>query len=61
MSRQIRLEDHVYERIESKKRDDESFGEAVERLIDEKSSLDPRDTLDEQQAEEIRDAVETYR
>ncbi|MFB6074869.1 MAG: antitoxin VapB family protein, partial [Haloarculaceae archaeon] len=31
MSHQVRLEDHVYERIKANKRDDESFSDAVER------------------------------
>lgn len=58
MSHQIRLEDHVYERIEANKRDDESFSEAVERLIGGHSLRDLRDVFDEDQVAEMRDAIE---
>lgn len=33
MTQQIRLDDHVYEQIKANKRADESFSDAVERLI----------------------------
>jgi predicted CopG family antitoxin len=42
MSHQIRLEDDVYERIKANKRDDESFSDAVARLIVGRSLCDPR-------------------
>lgn len=58
MSHQIRLEDHVYERIKANKRDDESFSEAVERLIGGHSLRDLRDVFDEEQVDEMRDAIE---
>ena len=29
----VRIEDDVYERIKAKKRDDETFSEAIERLV----------------------------
>jgi predicted CopG family antitoxin len=32
MSHQVRLDDDVYEHIKSRKRDDETFSEAIERL-----------------------------
>ena len=59
MSRQVRLEKHVYERIESNKLDDESFSEAVERLIGGRSLRELRDVFDDQQVEEMRAAIET--
>jgi predicted CopG family antitoxin len=58
MSHQVRLEDHVYERIKANKRDDESFSEAVERLIGGHSLRDLRDVFDEEQVDEMRDAIE---
>ncbi|MFB6152025.1 MAG: antitoxin VapB family protein [Haloarculaceae archaeon] len=57
MSRQIRLEDHVYERIKANKRDDESFSEAVERLIGGRSLRDLRDVFDDGQVSEMREAI----
>jgi predicted CopG family antitoxin len=58
MSHQVRLEDHVYERIKANKRDDESFSEAVERLIGGRSLRDLRDVFDGDQITEMRDAIE---
>jgi predicted CopG family antitoxin len=40
MSHQVRLDDDVYERIKSQKRDDETFSEAIERLTSEWTLLD---------------------
>jgi len=39
-TKQVRLSEDVYARIESKKRDDETFSEAVDRLIGNVSLLD---------------------
>ena len=58
MSHQVRLEDHVYERIEAKKRDDESFSDAVERLIGDRSVREFRDVFDEEQVSGMREAIE---
>lgn len=58
MSQQVRLEDHVYERIKANKRDDESFSEAVERLIGGRSLRDLRDVFDETQVADMRAAIE---
>ncbi len=58
MSRKIRLEDDVYERIEAKKRDNESFSDAVARLIDGRSLRDLRDVFDDEQVREMRDAID---
>ena len=46
MSRQIRVENDVYERIETNKRDDESFSVAVDRLIGGRSLRDLRNVFD---------------
>jgi len=40
MSHQVRLDDDVYERIKSQKRDDETFSEAIDRLTSEWTLLD---------------------
>lgn len=58
MSHQIRLEDHVYERIKANKRDDESFSEAVERLIGGHSLRDLRDIFSDDQVTEMREVIE---
>ncbi|ELZ41704.1 hypothetical protein C471_05576 [Halorubrum saccharovorum DSM 1137] len=59
MSHQVRLEDDVYERIKANKRDDESFSDAVSRLIGGRSLRDLRGVFDEEQVSEMRDAIET--
>lgn len=58
MSHQIRVEDHVYERIKENKRDDESFSEAVERLIGGRSLRELGDVFDEDQVAGMRAAIE---
>ena len=58
MSHQVRLEDHLYERIKANKRDDESFSDAIERLIGGRSLRDLRDVFDDDQVAEMRDAIE---
>jgi len=58
MSHQIRLEDDMYERIKANKRDDESFSDAVERLIGGRSLRDLRGVFDEDQVNEMRSAIE---
>lgn len=58
MSRQIRLDDHVYEHIKTKKRDDESFSDAVARLTASRSLRDLREVFDEDEVSEMRDAID---
>jgi predicted CopG family antitoxin len=58
MSQQIRLQDHVYERIKSNKRDNESFSEAVDRLIGGRSLRDLRGVFDESEVAEMREAID---
>ena len=58
MSHQVRLEDNVYERLKANKREDESFSDAVERLIGGRSLSDLRGVFDEDQVAEMRDAIE---
>ncbi|MFC6715976.1 antitoxin VapB family protein [Natrialbaceae archaeon GCM10025810] len=58
MSHQIRLEDDVYERIKANKRADESFSDAVDRLIGGRSLRDLRDVFDDDQVRDMRNAIE---
>lgn len=58
MSHQVRLEEHVYQRIKANKHDDESFSEAVERLIGGRSLRELRGVFDEGQVAEMREAIE---
>lgn len=59
MSPQVRLEEDVYERIKANKRPDESFSDAVERLIGTRSLRDLREVFDEDQVRQMRDAIDT--
>lgn len=43
MSHQVRLDDDVYERIKSQKREDETFSEAIDRLTSGWTLLDYAD------------------
>ncbi|MDL0121100.1 antitoxin VapB family protein [Halobacterium salinarum] len=58
MSHHVRIDDHVYERIKANKCDDESFSDAIERLIGGRSLRDLRDGFDDDQIEVMRDAIE---
>lgn len=54
----VRLDEDVYELIASRKRDDETFSEAVERLVEPPSLLELAGILDDDQADDVRDALE---
>jgi len=56
-TRTVRLEDDVYERIKAEKREDETFSEAVDRLVGGASLLDLAGTLSDEEAEAMRAAV----
>ena len=59
----IGLRDDVYKRLKARKREDESFTDLVNRLLDEEQ-IDWREgfgTLDAEEAEELERAVETSR
>ncbi len=58
MSRQIRLAEDVYERVKAHKRDDESFSDAVDRLIGGRSLRDLRGVFDAEQVSEMRAAID---
>jgi len=57
----VRLEDDVYERVRSQKRDDETFSEAIDRLTTDASLLDLEGTLDDEGAKGVRGAIEESR
>jgi predicted CopG family antitoxin len=55
----IRLDDDVYERLRENKRDDETFSEAVERLMDGRSLAELGNVFDdESRVERIEGAIE---
>jgi predicted CopG family antitoxin len=55
----IRLDDDVYERLRENKRDDETFSEAVERLMGGRSLAELGDVLDdEDRVERMEAAIE---
>lgn len=54
----VRLDEDVYERIKSKKRDDETFSAAIDRLTSEYSLLDFAGGYDDEDAERHRGLLE---
>ncbi|WP_123619776.1 antitoxin VapB family protein [Halorubrum sp. CSM-61] len=57
-TRNVRLDEDVYERIKSEKRPGETFSETVERLIGGSSLLDLAGILSDEEADEFRRAIE---
>jgi predicted CopG family antitoxin len=57
----VRLDEDVYERVRSQKREDETFSEAIDRLTGGSSLLDLEGTLDDEEAEDVREAIEESR
>jgi predicted CopG family antitoxin len=57
-TKNVRLTDDVYERIRSEKRADETFSEAIERLIGGASLLDLAGILSDEEVAEMRDVIE---
>jgi len=57
-TKNVRLEEGVYERIKDEKRDGETFSEAVDRLIGGASLLDLVGILSDEEATEMREALE---
>jgi predicted CopG family antitoxin len=53
----IRLEESVYERLRELKGDDETYSEAVERLLPEGSLLELAGIFTEEEAREIEDRL----
>ena len=61
MSKSIRLSEDAYERLAAHKRDDETFSDVVLRLAGERSLLEIAGILDDDEASDLRAAVETRR
>lgn len=57
-SKTIRLEDDVYARLRAAKRDDETFSEAVDRLIGAPSLTELAGILDGEQVATMRRAID---
>lgn len=57
-TKNVRLEADVYERVKAHKREDESFSEAIDRLIGERSFTELRGLLSDEEADEYRRAIE---
>ena len=57
----VRLDEDVYERVRSQKREDETFSEAIDRLTDGSSLLELEGTLDDGEADSVREAIEESR
>jgi len=57
-TKSVRIDEDLYERIEAHKREDETFSEAIERLIGGWSLLELADTLDAEEAAAHREAIE---
>lgn len=54
----VRLDEDVYEYIKEKKRDDETFSEAIDRLTSDYTLLDFAAGGSEAEAEQLRQAIE---
>lgn len=57
-TKSVRLDEDVYERIKSKKRPDETFSEAIDRLTGGASLLDLVGILSDEEAAEFRAAID---
>jgi len=57
-TKSVRLDERVYELVESHKREDETFSEAIERLIGGPSLLELAGILSDADAERFRKAVD---
>lgn len=57
-SKTVRLDDEVYERLAAHKRDDETYSEAVDRLLGGGSLLDLAGIYSEDEVEDIEAALE---
>ena len=57
-TKMVRLEEDVYERIKAKKRDDETFSAAIDRLTSEYSLLDVAGGYTDEDAERHRNLLD---
>jgi predicted CopG family antitoxin len=53
----IRLDDEAYERLASRKRENESFSDTVKRIAGERSLLEIAGILSDEEAETMRETV----
>ena len=58
MSKSVRLDEDVYEFVSARKRDDETFSEAIERLVGGPSLLELTGILSDEEATEFRSGIE---
>ena len=58
-TKSVLTDEELYRRIEAHNRDDETFSEAIDRLIGGRSLLDLADTLDSAEADTHREAIES--
>lgn len=61
MTQSLRLEDDVDGIIEAHEREDETFSGAIERLVGRPPRLDLAGTLSDEEAEELREALDSSR
>jgi predicted CopG family antitoxin len=57
-TKSVRLDEDVYETVKAKKKEDETMSEAIERLIGGSSILDLYDTVSEDDADTMEEAIE---
>ena len=57
-TKHVRLDEDVYEAIRARKHEDETFSEAVERLIGGPSLVELAGILSDEEADAFRDAVD---
>ncbi|MFU8869963.1 antitoxin VapB family protein [Natronococcus sp.] len=56
--RNVRLTEEAYQRLKSRKQEGESFSDTVERIAGERSLLDLAGILSDEEAEEMREAID---
>lgn len=61
MSKSIRLSEEAYERLAAHKQEDETFSDVVLRLAGERSLLELAGILGDEEADDLRDAIEERR
>ncbi len=60
-TRTIRIDEDVYEKVERRKRDDESFSEAVDRLIEGPPLRELAGITSDEEAAELEREIEEFR
>ena len=58
MSKSVRLDEDVYELVSARKRDDETYSEAIERLVGGPSLLELTGIFSDEEATEFRSGIE---